>query len=193
MITRWMVGTALFLGLAACGPEGVSVENWAPADARALSEVVLEHVESDESGLGATFQEFGYVDDDPEQIRFLMRFDDPGTDFAFTIQAEVRPGAPDDDPCHYSGGCDIIEHDGMEVALSWWDENLEDDPGGFAVVRQSADEYVRLAYEGKYLVSDPREADMQEYFDLFFAIVSDPRFGVQTDADLTTDRGGAER
>lgn len=182
---RYVTPVVLLVAVGCAGSEdtdqGETRDGLVPANARALVAIALEHTDIDPDF-------FTHPTEEPDRIGITMRFnaDSPerGDLLTVAVATETSPG---ESPCvgPYDG-CETVSTEDGDVTVLWQEEIPESDPGSLLVVKQTEDTMSTAYYAGDAIVGDPRESDLEVDVDDMIAIVTDPRFGFETDEELTT-------
>lgn len=175
---RWvsLVGTAIVLS--SCG-SGSAAE--APINPTALALIAEDHVDAEAVGYRSPVHE-------DDRVQVWVSFDvEPDREREIGISI----GEPDDDRelCAASReACEIIETDRGDVALDWYLETFESDPGSVRITYLEEGLEAEVWYSGPFITGDPRDLDLALDIEDLIDIVADERLDWQTDEDIAMAR-----
>jgi hypothetical protein len=150
--------------------------------ARALAAVAAEHAGTPDSAVeeGDAAEEFGSGGVGTE-LRYGADGEDDGDMLVVAVGTGLEASTFDCDAPETQSLAGCVRTD--EGTLMWEAEAPEEDPGVVYVVVEKGKGQALLFYAGPAITGDPRELDLPISTDVLFAIATDPRVGVTTDAD----------
>ncbi|TQL69543.1 hypothetical protein FB381_3453 [Nocardioides albertanoniae] len=149
-----------------------------PATPEALAAVTLEHVDIEPTKFDGGDLYFAQ-----DEVGTVLLW---GTEYSL----DVKAGAVDDDLlsawCHQGmAGCVEVKAEGGTATLAWDLATSDGTPGQVMVSYEHDGEERRAAYLGERITKDPRRLDLDVSVDDLVALVTDPRLGTKTTAEMT--------
>ena len=149
-----------------------------PATPEALAAITLEHVDIDPDSFEGGDSYF-----EQDEVGTVLVWDEEHS-------LEVKAGAVDDDLlaawCHDGmSGCVDVKAEGGTATVAWDLATGDGTPGQLMVSYESGGQERRAAYTGERITKDPRGLDLEVSVDDLVALVTDPRLGTKTTAEMT--------
>lgn len=192
--SRSLLCALCFTFLVGCGDQSGPAGETQALTHRALAAVMLDHLPHDTTSRGASWR-----DEDTPHLKISTDFRYPAgaNDDGDLVQVSVTPAEPDtndtgqaqqvidqsrtaDCPTgKQAASCVVLANDAAGILLlTWWEQEPQEDPGGFRLSHVRATETVEALSSGPTLRRDPREADLHVTVEMLRKVVTDPRIAL---------------
>ncbi len=168
-------------GDASSAPITVDPSELVPATDASLIAVALEHIDVDPRYFEELYREDGGYT--KGTVGGDIRFGGGEGDDGDLLRLIASPRGTGSDSCEYYE-CAEIQTGAGKVTLFWALKVPEEDPGVVGVEMERDGMELRIHENGPAIEADPRELELPVSVDEMIAILTDPRFGIETTPEM---------